>query len=133
MNFYQQIDIIFPYLVSIRKLENYLSIDTKIPKTWKLPKKYVDEKKVMEQPTDDQAFRVISFVSDFEESGINDLFNNIKGVINWNKEREEKEQLFNNKVLELKTFFDSQTLHSLKNLEFQIKKPIEVELEDEPR
>jgi len=132
MNFYEQLNIIFPYLFSIRKLENYLCIDVELPNTWKLPKKYVDEKQVMEQNSGKENVRLISFVSEFESDAINKLFENIKGIINWNKEREEKDALFNSKVSELKSFFEKQNLNSLKNLEFQIKKPIEIE-EDEPQ
>lgn len=131
MNLYEQLNIVFPYLFSIRRLENYLCIDIEIPSTWKLPKKYVDEKQVMEQNSGKENIRLISFVSEFENTHINKMFDNIKGIINWNKEREEKESLFNDKVQELKTFFEKQNLNSLKNLEFQIKKPIEIELEDE--
>lgn len=131
MNFYEQLELIFPYLFSIRKLETYLCIDVEIPTTWKLPKKYVDEKKVMEQPTNKENVRLISFVSEFESDDINKMFDNIKGIITWNKEREEKENLFNSKVQELKTFFEKQNLNSLKSLEFQIKKPIEIQFEDE--
>lgn len=132
MNLYEQLNIVFPYLFSIRKLENYLCIDIEIPTQWKLPKKYVDEKQVMEQNSGKENVRLISFVSEFENNHINKMFENIKGIINWNKEREEKENLFNNKVQELKSFFEKQSLHSLKSLEFQIKKPIEIQLEDEP-
>lgn len=136
MNFYEQLNIIFPYLFSIRKLENYLCIDVEFPNTWKLPKKYVDEKQIMEQNSGKENIRLISFVSEFESDAINKLFENIKSIINWNKEREEKEMLFNSKVSELKSFFEKQNLNSLKNLEFQIKKPIEIEIaieEDEPQ
>lgn len=132
MNFYQQINPLFPYLFSIRKLEGYLCIDVEFPNTWKLPKKYVDEKQVMEQPSNKDNIRLISFISEFQNDNINKMFENIKGIIHWNLEREEKENLFNSKVQELKSFFDKQNLDSLKNLEFQIKKPMKIELEDEP-
>lgn len=131
MNFYQQINPLFPYLFSIRKLEGYLCIDVEFPSTWKLPKKFVDEKQVMEQTTHKENLRLISFISEFQNENINKMFENIKGIINWNLEREEKDNLFNSKVQELKSFFEKQNLNSLKNLEFQIKKPIKIELEDE--
>ena len=43
---FQEFNILFPYLQSVRKLKNYLSFDIEFPDTWKLPKKFVDEKKV---------------------------------------------------------------------------------------
>ena len=43
---------------------------------------------------------------------------NLNGVIKYNKEREEKERLFESKVTELKQIFDKQNLENLKNLSF---------------
>lgn len=131
MNFYQQINPLFPYLFSIRKLEGYLCIDVEFPNTWKLPKKYIDEKQVMEQPSSKENIRLISFISEFQNENINKMFENIKAIINWNLEREEKDSLFNAKVQELKSFFEKQNLDNLKNLEFQIKKTMKIELEEE--
>ena len=131
MNFYQQINPLFPYLFSIRKLEGYLCIDVEFPNTWKLPKKYIDEKQVMEQPSSKENIRLISFISEFQNENINKMFENIKAIINWNLEREEKDSLFNAKVQELKSFFEKQNLDNLKNLEFKIKKTMKIELEEE--
>jgi hypothetical protein len=46
-------------------------------------------------------------------------------------EREEKESLFEKKVMELKTFFDKANLSDLKSLEFQIKNEFKLTLDDE--
>jgi hypothetical protein len=45
---------------------------------------------------------------------------NIKNIIAYNKEREEKERLFQNKVNELKVIFEKQNLNSLQALKFEI-------------
>ena len=91
MNLYQQLEEIFPYLISIRKLENFLSFDIEFSKTWKLPKKYVDEKMVMEQSSSKEESRMFSFATEFTEDKINLLFENLKNIIKYNIEREEKE------------------------------------------
>ena len=49
MSLYKEFSSLLPYLQSVRKLESYLSFDVSFPTTWKLPKKFVDEDKVMEQ------------------------------------------------------------------------------------
>ena len=49
------------------------------------------------------------------------LKNNILGIINYNLEREEKEKLLENKINELKSIFNNESLDSLKNLKFDIK------------
>ena len=62
MSLYKEFSTLFPYLQSVRKIKTYLSFDISFPNTWKLPKKYVDEKKVMEQTTTIQNERLFSFV-----------------------------------------------------------------------
>ena len=120
MTFYQELAVINPYLQSIRKLKNYLSVDVNFPNTWKLPKKYVPENSVIENETSIKDFRSFSFVSVFEEKLVEEMLINLNGVIKFNKEREEKEKLFETKVTELKQIFDKQNLENLKNLSFEL-------------
>lgn len=131
MNLYEQLNKIFPYLLSIRKLEGYVSVDIEFPTTWKLPKKFVDEKMVVEQKSTKPDFRCLSFATQFNEETLDKLFGNINNIINYNLEREEKESLFEKKVMELKTFFDKANLSDLKSLEFQIKNEFKLTLDDE--
>jgi len=131
MNLYEQLNKIFPYLLSIRKLEGYVSVDIEFPTTWKLPKKFVDEKMVVEQKSTKPDFRCLSFATQFNEETLDKLFSNINNIINYNLEREEKESLFEKKVMELKTFFDKANLSDLKSLEFQIKNEFKLTLDDE--
>jgi hypothetical protein len=132
MTLYTELNEIFPYLVSIRKLETYISIDVEIPTSWRLPKKYVDEKMVLEQKTEKSETRLFSFATSFEENNMEKLINNLKNIIKYNHEREEKERLFEEKIKELKQFFDKSDLVSLKNLEFQIKNLI-IDDTEEPK
>ena len=62
MSLYKEFSALLPYLQSIRKLETYLSFDVSFPTTWKLPKKFVDEDKVMEQTSKIANQRFFSFV-----------------------------------------------------------------------
>jgi len=61
------------------------------------------------------------------------LLNNLKNIIKYNKEREEKERLFEEKVKELKSFFDKSNLTDLKSLEFQVNNVLNLELEEEEK
>lgn len=131
MNLYEQLSEIFPHLISIRKLENYVTIDVELPITWKLPKKYVDEKMVVEQKSVKPEFRCFSFATSFDEETLDKLFDNLKKIIKYNKEREEKERLFEEKVKELKSFFDKSDLTDLKGLEFQVNNEIKLTLEED--
>jgi hypothetical protein len=131
MSLYKEFSALLPYLQSVRKLQNYLTFDVSFPTTWKLPKKYVEEDKVMEQNSKIDNYRLFSFVSEITEDGIEKVSENIQNIIKYNLEREEKEALFNNKVDELKLIFEKQNLKNLKNLKFDLINSLNIELENE--
>ena len=130
MTFYQELAVIHPYLQSVRKLKNYLSVDVNFPTTWKLPKKYVPDNSVVENESTLKDHRCFSFVSVFDEKSVEEMLINLNGVIKYNKEREEKERLFESKVTELKQIFDKQNLENLKNLSFELTEK-KLSLDDE--
>ena len=129
MSFYKELLVLEPYFKSIRKLKDYLSFDLEIPKTWKLPKKFVREEQIVEFENNSVEMRSISFVAKMVESEITNLIFNIKNVIDFNRELEEKEKLFQNKVNELKNFFEKENLQNLQGLKFEIN-DIKLELEN---
>ena len=47
MSLFTEFTVLFPYLQSVRKLKTYLSFDIEFPDSWKLPKKYVDFSKAI--------------------------------------------------------------------------------------
>lgn len=117
---YTEFNDLHPYFQSVRKLEKYLTFDMSFPKNWKFPKKYIKEESVVEQKSEDPNMRLVSFVSQFEEIGINEIVDNIKNIIRHNREIEAKEKLFNDKVSELKSLFSKQDLQSLHSLKFEL-------------
>lgn len=130
MSLFKEFSVLFPYLQSVRKLKTYLSFDIEYPNTWKLPKRYVNEEKVIENKATKDNVRAFSFVCEFNEESVDELISNIKSIISYNKEREEKEKLFEMKVNELKTIFDKSDLNNLQSLKFEIIKN-KITLEDE--
>lgn len=130
MGLFKEFTVLFPYLQSVRKLKNYLSFDIEFPDTWKLPKKYVNEEKVVENDKSKQGFRFFSFVSEFDEKSVDEIISNIKNIIAYNKEREEKERLFQVKVDELKKMFEKEKLDDLQALKFEITEE-KIKLDDE--
>ena len=130
MSLYKEFSALLPYLQSVRKLESYLSFDVSFPTTWKLPKRFVDEDKVMEQTSKINGERFFSFVSEISEESVEKMSQNLKNIIKYNHDREEKERLFQNKVEELKNIFEKQDLNSLKGLNFELKTG-KIELVDE--
>ena len=129
MSLYKEISKLLPHLQSVRKIKDYLSVDVSFPKSWKLPKKFVEEDKIMEQQSPNPEERLISFVSEIDEITIDNCLTNIQNIIQYNREREEKERLFDEKVKELKIVFEKQTLKELQDLKFNIKNK-KVQLED---
>ena len=130
MSLYKEFSSLFPYLQSVRKLKNYLSFDVSFQESWKLPKKYVEEDKILQQESQTPNEKLFSFVSEFNEEEVEKIAGNVKSIINYNLEREEKERLFQSKVDELKNVFEKQSLNNLKNLKFDIKSIQNLELED---
>ena len=130
MSLFKDFEGLFPYLISVRKLKTYLSFDIEFPENWKLPKKYVNEERVVENGKQKEGVRNFSFVSEFNEKELSITVNNIKSIIDYNRELEEKEVLFVNKVEELKKIFEKQDLNKLQSLKFDIKE-FNLQLEDE--
>jgi len=124
---YNELKDIFEYLVSVRKLKNYLTVDIEFPNHWKIPKKYVQEDKIIENQKVNENKRFFSFVSEFNEDVLNKTVENIKNIIAYNKEIEMKESLLKQKIDELKKIFEKENLESLQLLKFDI---FEEKLED---
>jgi hypothetical protein len=130
MSLYKEIENIVDYCSSIRKLKTYLSFDMVFPATWAVLKNQVDETKTVFNKSDDKG-KNISFVSEIDEQSISETISNIETVINYNKEKEEKERLFKEKVNELKNLFEKGGLEDLKNLKFDVDDIPKLESEQE--
>lgn len=121
MGLYKEIGEIFDYLISVRKLKTYLSFDIELPQQWKIPKRYVNEEKVVETTENkNSTHRSISFVSEFKDQDINDTIESIKNIINYNKELELKEKLLQQKIHELKKIFETTDFDNLQSLKFDL-------------
>ena len=123
MSIYSEINQFIQYFTQLRKLENYLVFDVSFPQTWKIQKKYVIEDKFVNNGVHEGQLH-LSFVCEYDEENINLIQSNILNIIQFNIEREEKERLLNDKISELKTLFEKETLESLKVLKFDIEEPI---------
>jgi len=130
MSLYKEIEHIVDYCSSIRKLKTYLSFDMIFPATWNVLKSQVDETKTVFNKSDDKG-KNISFVSEINEEAISETISNIETVINYNKEKEEKERLYKEKVNELKNLFEKGGLEDLKNLKFDVDDIPKLESEQE--
>ena len=136
MTLYNKIADLIENLHSVRKLEDYLSFDMIFPKGWSIPKKLVDENNLLESESPIPDMRMISFISPINEDNIEKTLKIVKSVVKYNKDRELKEQLFQERVKDLKSLFDKSSLDDLHRLEFNVKNKIgkiETLLDGEPR
>lgn len=117
---YNEFKDIFQYLVSVRKLKTYISIDIEFPQSWKIPKRFVQEDKIIENQKVHDENRFFSFVSEFNEIILNQTVENIKKIISYNKEIEMKEKLLKQKIDELKKIFETKNLENLQSLKFEL-------------
>ena len=104
-----------PYLVSLRKGDEYFIVETLLNSSWVIPEHIDIKKQVKESKT--KGLYVTIFYSD--ESGFDLIIDWIKKeVVDVNIELEKKESLLKSKVDELKEIFESSPLVDLENMVF---------------
>jgi len=132
MNFYSSLEPFVDFLHSIRRLENYLSFDILIPKTWGVPKSLQTEGQIVpfESPKGED-FKGISIVCEINQPEIDKAIQGILKLIKLNKEREEKANLFNEVVANLKKTFENTELDNLKRLNFYFENEQSNDFEDD--
>jgi hypothetical protein len=117
---YENIKSLRPYFFSLREFESNVSLDIKIPITWK----YADIAKIAKPPvavkTQDKNEKVslLSLISTATDEGYDSVFSTAEKIIKTNQEEEEKIKLFNLKVEELKKVFLNSPLEKLKDITF---------------
>lgn len=114
---FENIKSLRPYFFSLREIENNVSLDIKLPLTWKYEdvlKPYSSIKvKVQDK---NEKFNLISLVSPSTQNGYDVVFACASEIVNTNKEEEEKQKLFQQKVKELQELFKKQSLDKLKDI-----------------
>ena len=116
---FESIKSIRPHFHSLREIEGNVSLDIKLPLNWRyeeIVKPYRSVKiKVQDK---NEKFTLLSLVSTATIEGYNVIFACSQEIINVNKEEEEKEKLFQQKVKELQEFFKKESLNTLKDISF---------------
>ena len=77
MSLYKNIQSFSDYLVSIRRMEQYLTFDLKIPSKWGIPKSIAEEGKLVPFETNDEKFKGFSFPCAFNEIDIDETISKI--------------------------------------------------------
>jgi hypothetical protein len=114
---FESIKSLRPHFHSLREVQNNVSLDIKIPLNWK----YEDIAKpyrtitVKVQDKNDK-FNLVSFISQATQEGYDVVFACSDEIFKYNKEEEEKQKLFHQKVKELQELFKTESLDKLKEI-----------------
>jgi hypothetical protein len=106
-----------PYFFSLREIENNVSLDIRLPLSWRyedVVKPYRLIKTKIQDKND--KYSLLSLVSSATQEGYDVVTTCAIEIITLNKEEEEKQRLFQQKVKELQELFKKESLDKLKEL-----------------
>lgn len=117
---YKHIKPLQPYFFSLREIKNNVSLDLKLPITWKY-EKIAQVYKTLEVKVQDKNDKsiLVSFVAVANEDGFDTAFQCANEVVIKNQEEEQKRKLFDEKVRELREVFERTGLDELHSLKFE--------------
>lgn len=114
---YDSIRKLRPYFFSLREIENNISLDIRIPLSWKyedIVKPYRSIKVKVQDKNEKNT--LVSLISTSTQEGYDIVFTCASEIVTTNKEDEEKEKLFQQKVKELQELFKKESLDKLKGI-----------------
>jgi len=114
---FENIKLLRPHFHSLREIQENVSLDIKLPLTWRyedVVKPYSSIKvKVQDK---NEKFNLISIISQATQNGYDVIFACANEIVTINKEEEEKQRLFQQKVRELQELFKKESLDKLKDI-----------------
>lgn len=114
---FESIKSLRPYFHSLREIESNVSLDIKLPLNWAyedITKPYRSIKfKIQDK---NEKFTLVSLISHATQDGYDVVFACASEIIKVNKEEEEKQRLFQQKVKELQELFKKESLDKLKDI-----------------
>ncbi len=124
MNIYENIEKYKDYFHSVRLHDSIFLFDLKLPARWEIKNVLASAPSTTQIKINDQSEShiLISFYSPFEPESVNVLLKDVDRVVKFNNDREEKNNLLNMKKLELEKLFESNTIDSLRSMNFEFNK-----------
>lgn len=114
---FESIKSIRPHFHSLREIESNVSLDIKLPLTWRyedIVKPYRSLK--MKVQDKNERFTLLSLIANGTQEGYDVVFACALEILTFNKEEEEKQNLFQQKVRELQELFKKESLDTLKDI-----------------
>ena len=130
---YKNIDKYKDYFHSIRLHDSIFLFDLKLLAGWEVKNVLSTVVTSTQIKVNDKSDThvLITFYCPFESEGVEMLIKDVDRVIKWNKDREEKDNLLNMKIIELQKVFESNNIDSLRSINFDFNKQQgEINLDD---
>jgi hypothetical protein len=116
---YEIIKSLRPYFFSLREIEGNVSLDIKLPLNWKYENIVKPYRSIKTKVQDkNEKFSLLSIISNATEEGYKVVTACAVEIIKINKDEEDKEKLFQEKVKELQQLFQKESLDKLKDISF---------------
>lgn len=114
---YENIKSLRPYFHSLREIQGNISLDIKLPLTWIIEDILKPYRSLQTKIQDkNEKFTLLSLIANATQEGYDLVFAAASNIIKVNRELEEKEKLFQEKVKELELLFKKESLDKLKEL-----------------
>ena len=114
---FESISTLRPYFHSLREIQDNVSLDIKLPLTWRYEDVIKPYSAITYKVQDkNEKFNLVSLISKANQTGYDVVFACANEIAKVNREEEEKQKLFQQKVKELQELFKNETLDKLKDL-----------------
>jgi hypothetical protein len=114
---YENIKILRPHFHSLREVKDNVSLDLKLPLNWSYNDIIKPYSSITFKVQDkNESFNLVSLISQSTQNGYDVVFACANEIVVFNREEEEKQRLFQQKVKELQELFKKQSLDTLKDI-----------------
>ena len=114
---FENIKSLRPHFHSLREIQNNVSLDIKLPLNWKYDDIIKPYSTISTKIQDkNEKFNLVSLVSQATQEGYDVVFACANEIFTFNREEEEKQKLFQQKVKELQELFKNESLDKLKEI-----------------
>jgi DNA/RNA-binding domain of Phe-tRNA-synthetase-like protein len=114
---FESIKSLRPHFHSLREIQNNVSLDIKLPLNWRYEDIIKPYRSITIKVQDkNEKFTLLSLISNATQDGYDVVFACASEIFKINKDEEEKQKLFHEKVKELQVLFKSESLDKLKEL-----------------
>ena len=114
---FNNIRLLRPHFHSLREVQNNVSLDIKLPLNWlyeDIIKPYTSIQTKIQDKND--RYTLLSLISSATQGGYDVIFACASEIIQTNREEEEKQKLFQQRVKELQEIFKKESLDKLKDI-----------------